>query len=436
MRKTILLLPIALLWIGCAAAPENSPGIEQNVEPEPVVVTMWSDSTELFVEFPPLIAGETSRFAIHFTDLGNFQPLFEGRSVVELDYGSGTPVAFVADGPSRPGIFGVDVNPPRPGRARLSILVESGAVDDRHELGSFGVLAAGSEPPASTAEEGDEGITFLKEQQWSLDFGTAVVRGRPMRESLLVAATMQPRSGGRILVTAPITGRLLTSTRLPAFGTTVASGQMVASIVPPTSTPADRASLDLAMEEAQVELALAGTERERVERLLEAGAIPRRRVDEARASEEIAQARLKSARARIAQYEGSQRAQPSSEAAFSVRSPLAGVITELYTTDGAFVAQGENLVEIVATDTVYVVGDVPEAKAAAFRRPSAAMIEAPGMDRAIRVGRLVSVSRFIDPRTRTLKVIYEVDNSRSPLAVGQAVSLRLFAGGAAEVPAV
>jgi len=259
-----------------------------------------------------------------------------------------------------------------------------------------------------------------------------------MRESLLAPATIQPRSGGQILVTAPITGRLLTSTRLPAFGTTVASGQLVASIVPPTSTPADRASLDLAMEEAKIALALAEKEAKRVERLLEVGAIARRRVDEARSSEEIARARLTSAQARIAQYEASQRAEPDSnvEAAFSIRSPLAGVVTLLHTTDGAFLEQGEALLEVVATDAVYVVGEVPEAQAAAFRRPVAAAMDAPGLDKALPVGRLVSVSRFVDPETRTLKVIYEVDNRRSPLAVGQAVSLRMFKGGATEMIAV
>jgi hypothetical protein len=165
MKKPILLPMVVLFCIGCAVTPDKQIAEGPTAEPDPVVVTLWSEKTELFVEFPPLIAGETSRFAIHFTDLGNFQPLLKGRSVVELDFGSGAPATFVAGGPSRPGIFGVDVTPLRPGRATLSILVESGDLEDRHDLGSFEVLAAGSEPPEYPAKEGSEGITFLKEQQ-------------------------------------------------------------------------------------------------------------------------------------------------------------------------------------------------------------------------------------------------------------------------------
>ncbi len=438
MRSAILLSLMAILWSGCTRAQEHPHAEEQPSEPEPVVVTLWSDKTELFLEFPPLVTSETSRFAIHLTDLSNFQPLLKGRAIVELVYEAGPATVFSADAPSHPGIFGIDVHPPNPGRASLSIRVEAGNVEDRHDLGAFDVAPAGATLPSEAGKGDNEDITFLKEQQWSLDFATEVVRKRSMRDSLTVPAKIQPRSGGRIVVTAPITGRLLTSTRLPSFGTTVSSRQIVASIVPPTSAPEDRASLDLALNEAKVALALAGKEKERVQRLLRVGAIARARVEAAHAREEIAEARLESAQTHIQQYEASQRAEPADGAGttFVIRSPLAGVVTALHTTDGAFVQQGDNLLDVVATDTVYVVGDVTEALAAEFRRPGSAVIEAPGLGQAIPVGRLVSVARFVDPETRTFKVIYQVDNRHSPLAVGQAVTLRMFSGGASETPAV
>ena len=77
-EERIALPLVAILWSGCAATPDQQLAEEQTAEPEPVVVTLWSEKTELFVEFPPLIAGEPSRFAIHFTDLGDFQPLLKG----------------------------------------------------------------------------------------------------------------------------------------------------------------------------------------------------------------------------------------------------------------------------------------------------------------------------------------------------------------------
>ena len=39
-------------------------------ELEPLAYTLYTQNTELFVEFKPLVVGQTSRFAAHFTVLG------------------------------------------------------------------------------------------------------------------------------------------------------------------------------------------------------------------------------------------------------------------------------------------------------------------------------------------------------------------------------
>ena len=54
----------------------------------------------------------------------------------------------------------------------------------------------------------------------------------------------------------------------------------------------------------------------------------------------------------------------------------------------------------------------------------------------IDVGRLVSVANFVDPKTRTVKVIYELTNGNRQLAVEQAASLRLFRQSRKEGPAI
>ena len=107
----------------------------------PVVVSRWTELSELFVEFPPLVEGVTSRFAIHFTDLATFEPLRDGRAIVRLT-GAGTEADEFAsvDGPGRPGIFGVDVTPRRAGRFGLELVRDAPAVRDRHDLGEVIVL--------------------------------------------------------------------------------------------------------------------------------------------------------------------------------------------------------------------------------------------------------------------------------------------------------
>ena len=402
------LFPIVfMLFWACGGKPEATNMRAEPEEPEPIAVTRWTDKSELFMQYPPLRVGKTSRFAIHLTDLETFKPLTEGRVVVELAYGGGQPETFSEDSPSRPGMFGVKVTLTRDGSPAMTIRVESAAVDDEHRLGPVEVTGTEQvedhEHPPPHAGEGEdhshgEEISFLKEQQWTLDFTTEVVGTATMRESLTVPAKIQPRSGGRIAIPAPVGGRLSTGIRLPVIGTNVKSGQVVAAIVPPTSTPSDLPSLELAAEEARVKLDFARQERERLERLLEAGAIPARRVNEAKANEAVVAAQLKAAQARLKHYEDTRQAehQEDGRMTFQVRSPLSGVVANVNTTDGAHVEDGETLLEVVAVDRVYVVGEVPEAAAAALRRPTGAEVVVPGLEEPMQVGRLVSVANFVD----------------------------------------
>jgi multidrug efflux pump subunit AcrA (membrane-fusion protein) len=67
---------------------------------------------------------------------------------------------------------------------------------------------------------------------------------------------------------------------------------------------------------------------------------------------------------------------------------------------------------------------------------SGAEIELPGSERAVPIRRLINISQFVDPNTRTVNVTYEVENSDRRLAIGQALSVRLFLSQAARSVAV
>ena len=437
---------IAVVLLGACAATVDEPRTRiEAEEPDPIVATRWTDKTELFVEYPPLQVGVTSRFAIHLTDLKTFEPLTEGRATVELAYAGGQNETFTEDAPSRPGIFAANVTPTRAGSPAMTIRVTSDAVDDEHRLGPVEVEEEhhdGDPGHHETVKSADqplgEEISFLKEQQWTLDFSTQIVESASMRDSLTVPAKVQPRSGGRVAVTAPISRRLSTSVKLPVIGTNIQSGQIVAAILPPTGTPSDVAGLDLAVEEARVKLDFARHELARLERLLEAGAIPARRVTETKSREALALAQLSAAQARLKQHEQTRQAEYRDDVhtAFQVRSPLSGVVAEVSATDGAHVEDGDSLIEVVAIDIVYVVGEIPEAEAPALRQPAGAEVVVPGMDDPIDLGHLVSVSNFVDPQRRTGKVIYELTNRNRQLAVAQAASLRLFRQSRKEGPAI
>lgn len=429
MNRTILILPLILL-AGCTSEPvaevaasDAPPGRRTES------TTDWTAKTELFLEFPALVEGEDSRFAIHLTRLDDFKPVPAGRSEVRLTYADGMTESFSTDAPSQAGIFGVTVKPSHAGEAAVEIMLESPGLSDAHKLEHVPVYATLAEAPVGEEPATEETIAFLKEQQWTMEFATGLAETGAMRESLLVPAEVSARSGGDVDVTAPLAGRL-TADALPVLGARVAQGQVLASVIPPTSVPNDRAALDLAKAEAEAALEYARKDRTRASRLVEVGAAPRKRLDEADTAETIAEARLRAAEARIAQFESSRSAEGAiGSPAFAIRAPIAGTIVATSASPGANLKGGEALFHIVDTDRVYVSAIVPEAEYPKLRSLNGAEIEIPGVDRPRPAGRLISIGKVVDEASRTFPVVYEFANTDGRIAINQTVTIRLFLGG-------
>src|SRR5712691_7151919 len=90
----------ALTVAGCKGRAEPS-----ETESPTLNVTHWTDRTELYMEYPPLVAGHTAVFAVHLTTLGDFKPVTAGQARVEFMPETGQPAVLVGPQPSRPGAF-------------------------------------------------------------------------------------------------------------------------------------------------------------------------------------------------------------------------------------------------------------------------------------------------------------------------------------------
>ena len=432
---------VCVLTIGAVACGESESAVIDTVAavevPPPVVQTRWTTHSELFVEYSPLVAGQTSRFAIHFTDLSTFAPVRAGRATVRLT--GAQDQEFGVDTPGRPGIFGVDVTPTRAGRYRLDVVLEAPGLTDRHDLGDVTVLtSADAAALAVEAAQADVSIPFLKEQQWTLDFATAPAERRQMGESLLLAAEIEPRTGGHVDVTTPVSGRLAADLPARAVGSHVGRGETLAEIIPHSGHGEDRPELELGVAEARDALVLARAERARVERLVEVGALPTRRQLEARVAEQTAEARVTAAEAHLAQLDSTRRGEGEGarDIRFVLRAPMSGVVAESDATPGASVEEGARLFRLVALDRVHIVGSLPEAALPRVEELVGAELEVPGFSAPMALDRLVAIGRVLDPDARTVPIIYELRDPDRRLAIGQAVSLRVFVAAATEAVTV
>lgn len=414
---------------GCGGGPDRGAGVSA---PEPVVVTHYSEGAELFVEFPPLVAGRPSTFAAHVTRLEDFTPVTAGMVEVQLSGGQAPPERFRVRAPTRDGLFTPTVVPRAIGERQLSLLVESPGLSSRHDLGPITVFpdasaAAAAPAPATTATEGD--IGFLKEQQWQRPFAHEAVLPVTLRESVAAPATLRAAGDGEFLISAVAPGRVIgTAAGFPVLGQAVAQGDVLAILVPRLGTGTDIGTLDAELTQAGQAAALARADRARMEALFAAEAVAGRRVAEARAAERVAQAQLQAAQQRSAAYRAG-----GAGAGIALRAPMGGVLAQVHVGQGATVTEGEALFHVVDPGTLWLAAAVADTDAGRLRTPTGAQFDLPGSDQTLRIvvgenGELVGVGGVIDPVARTVPVIFALHDPPSTLVLNQRVDARIFTG--------
>jgi cobalt-zinc-cadmium efflux system membrane fusion protein len=433
LKRLFVMGLLGMLVAGCRR-DVPPPAVEEG-GPEPLSVTRWTDKTELFAEYPALVVGQTSRFAIHLTTLDPFKAVTEGAVEVQLRGADGQAETFQADAPARPGIFGVDVKPTRPGKRELIIAWRAPTLADTHALGAVDVHADAAAAAAAAPSKGEtDAIGFLKEQQWTLDFATAIVQQKPIRASIRVPGELVPAPGGEADVHAPFDGRLTSVVSLPP-GATVGQGQELARIQPPPTAPSDLPQLDRVRAQSASALEFATRDRERAERLVTAGAAPQKRLDEARAAEAQASAALRAADAQLAQFNAARTASAGGIAGlFVIRAPIGGVVVRREAAAGMNVTGGTPLFQLVNPAVVHVIGHVPESQVGRARLATTAQIEVPDTKAMLPAGKLVSRGQVLDPKSRTLPITFAADNRVLGLAVGQSVFLHLLLDQTAPAP--
>ena len=179
-----LILVFAFLAISCNnkvenAHAHNADGSHEGAGIPRLSHTIWTDKTELFVEFPVLIVGNGSKFAAHFTVLNKHQPVREGSVTVSL-IKDGKGIRNTAEAPSSPGIFFPAIQPKEAGKYQLDFELMTPEYSDKITIDDVTVYANVDEAIKALGTSEDDGsISFLKEQAWKIDFQTApVVNGK------------------------------------------------------------------------------------------------------------------------------------------------------------------------------------------------------------------------------------------------------------------
>lgn len=400
-------IPLLAMLIACVLAGCGRGSAEATAaDPAPAggSVTLWTDSTELFMEHPALIVGQPDKFAVHLTDVTDFAPLRSGKITLRFQpTGGGTPVVVTQDAPRSPGIYGPAPEFSTPGQYDLTLLVESPQARDSITVRGLRVYSSAAEAPKEQGG-GESGISFLKEQQWkTAGFRTASVTRGSVMESFDASGVVEPAAGRFARIAAPIDGLVDASgvARSPAPGQRVERGQVLALLTPSLGEGGS------VFAEQRARLREAEDEYQRAKRLFAAEAIPERRLHEA-------EIRLTAAHEAIAGLGGS----ATEKGQLAVRTPISGVVAGRSIAPGSRVEAGTSLFAVVDPRVVWLRVNVPAAMAPRVSRSSGATFRPEGADGEYLVGRTVSVGSMIDSLSRTVPVIYEVANPDGSIKVG------------------
>ena len=388
------------------------------------VITQWTDKTELFMEYPELIVGQEATFAVHLTRLSDFKPISESEVQFVFSSERGNEGSLTETEVQIPGIYGPDVVFDRAGRYDLTIIIQ-GMVSDTLQVNGIPVYNSADEVPHGHAEEDPNLITFLKEQQWDIPFATQQVQQRTLTQTVDATGEIMAAQNSQAVVSAPFSGIILSSQNgnLPVVGQQLSKGASMAVLNPAIqSGKGDNYAQQFINAQSELELAKANLERSK--RLYKKEAIPQTELQKARIEYRQASTRYQTINEVIqvdtTTIEGYGESAESYR--FELKAPIDGKIVESFVTPGMQVEAGQPLYRIADASKVWLKANVPAAQHSRIANAGQAAFRVQGDDRLYEVseldGRLISRANSIDPQSRTLPLIYELDNTQNGLPLG------------------
>lgn len=331
-------------------------------------------------------------------------------------------------------------------------------------------------------------LTIPKESQLLFGIKTELVSTRRITSGLNVTGTVRSRPDARAVVVPPVAGRVVLREGL-SLGSAVGRGEQIGYVEQVLDvsgqTELESQRLEVAAQQREVEarrleirnsvlqlqgqqaeqrakaqqartqLAQAQRELRRAGNLVEVGAVPVKRLEEARTAVSVAEQDVSSAEQQVRALDSQIRQTRAGEAIFQsprvnapsrtfpLTSPVTGIVNEIKATSGQVVETGAELLSVVNLSFVLIEAQVFERDLPAVRESTRASFTGAALgDEVYTVGtpdgdgRLISIGQTVNEQTRTVPVIYEVKNPLNRLKDGMFVEITIDTSGDRQVLAV
>ena len=329
------------------------------------------------------------------------------------------------------------------------------------------------------AENND--LTIPKESQILFGIITDPVTTRQITSGLKTTGTVRARPDARAVVSSQVSGKILLRDGL-SLGSAVARGERIGTIeqVLDVATQSGLESQRLTVEAKRLELRnsllqlqaqqaeqrakaqqartlLAQAQRElrRSQNLVDVGAVPKKRVEEAQTAVKVAEQEVASAEQQVQllnnQIKQTQAGQITFNSpnlnrpllVFPLTAPVTGIVNEIKATSGQQLEAGADILSIVNLSSVLIEANVFERDLPTVRESKRASFTSAALSGEVYTvgtkdgdGRLVSIGQTVNEQTRTVPVIYEMKNPAGRLRDGMFVDITIDTSGERQVLAV
>jgi len=403
MKKLIIaVITLATLAAGCTNEQDHAHGDgehDHGVELEGITYTVWTDKTELFVEFKPLVVGQKSTFAVHFSNMRNFKAFEEGKVTASLVLNQ-KGIRHSVEAPSSPGIFRPALQPTEAGTFQLIFDIQTIEVTDRIVIENVVVYPNVEEALAAnpTEPEGNE-ISFLKEQAWKIDFAIEQAKRQSIHQVIRTSGQIEAMQGDEIMLTAKTNGVVIFNGTSTLTGNEVLSGSSLFTLSG-AGTTEDNIESKFAIAKAEYEKAK--VDYDRGVELAKDKIISQKALDELKLPFEISRTGYNNM---VANY-GSRGQQ--------IKAPFTGFIKDILVSEGQYVQSGTPLAVITKNQKLVIKADVSQKyfrqlstiNSANFKLaydPTVYSLEEFG-------GKLLTFGKNVGNKANYLPVYFEIDN--------------------------
>jgi membrane fusion protein, heavy metal efflux system len=373
------------------------------VELEPLAFTLYSDKTELFIEFKPLVVGTESRFAAHFTILGEyFKPITEGTVSLSLSGLNGTH-SIKADKPEVPGIFRLRMIPEKEGIYQLVFSIKTPTYMDTIVLENITVYpdekTAFADQPEDTRSGSD--ISYLKEQAWKVDFATVQAQVKPFSEIIRTSGQILSAPGDEVALIAQVNGIISFAGQHLAAGSFIGSGTSLFTV---KSNEVVTGTLYAEIQKAESDLTTAKANYDRASELVKEQIISQKEFVEVKLRYENAQTALNTAKVNSSFNTNKQ----------NVTAPIGGYLKNILVENGQYVTAGQTLATISKNKKLILRAEVSQKYFSKLSSISSANFKTTEGNKVYSTrdlhGKLVSYGKSADANTPFVPITFEIDN--------------------------